>query len=175
MNRRGRGAAAISSIDARGAQMIASPHPKALHLRNPARVLGVAMLAIALLLTSVPAGASGNSARYRLEGNKWLALDLSVTDVRAEMIKFHWPSTLMGIKTGYKATVRVANGSVHHVGVGIAVALYDDDSRLLGAGTTGTKLGTIDPGDSAEFTIEFKHTTQRLEQASQFHILLEIG
>jgi hypothetical protein len=165
----------MSSVDTKGAQMIASLHPKACSFRIPARAAGVILLVTALLLSAAPAGAAGNSARYKLEGNKWLALDLSVADVRAEIIKFHWPSTLMGIKTGYKATLRIANGSVHQVGVGIAVALYDHDSRLLGAGTTGTKLGTIDPGDNAEFTIEFNHATQRLEQASQFHILLEIG
>ncbi len=136
-----------------------------------------AVLAAAFtLITAIgPAGAAGNSAAYRLEPNKWLALDLAVTDVQVEQIKFHWPSTMMGIKTGYKATVRVKNGSVRQIGVALAVALYDRDARLLGAGTTATRLGTIDPGDSAEFDIEFNHTTQRLEQASQFHILLEIG
>ena len=136
-----------------------------------------AVLAAAFtLITAIgPAGAAGNSAAYRLEPNKWLALDLAVTDVQVEQIKFHWPSTMMGIKTGYKATVRVKNGSVRQIGVALAVALYDKDARLLGAGTTATRLGTIDPGDTAEFDIEFNHTTQRLEQASQFHILLEIG
>ena len=136
-----------------------------------------AVLAAAFtLITAIgPAGAAGNSAAYRLEPNKWLALDLAVTDVQVEQIKFHWPSTMMGIKTGYKATVRVKNGSVRQIGVALAVALYDNDARLLGAGTTATRLGTIDPGDTAEFDIEFNHTTQRLEQASQFHILLEIG
>ena len=135
------------------------------------------VLAAALTLISVIglAGAAGDSAAYRLEPNKWLALDLAVTDVQVEQIKFHWPSTMMGIKTGYKATVRVKNGSVRQIGVGLAVALYDRDARLLGAGTTATRVGTIDPGDTAEFEIKFNHTTQRLEQASQFHILLEIG
>ena len=144
---------------------------------RPRKAATRAVLAAAFsLITAIgPAGAAGNSARYRLEPNKWLALDLAVTDVQAEQIKFHWPATLMGVKTGYKATVRVKNGSVRQIGVALAVALYDKDSRILGAGTTGTRVGTIDPGDTAEFEVEFKHATQRLEQASQFHILLEIG
>ncbi len=152
------------------------PFPnRSAHRQIPARAACAAALVLALLASTGSAGAAGQSARYRLEANKWLSLDLSVVDVRAELIKFHWPSTVMGIKTGYKATVRVKNESVRQVGIGIAVALYDQDARLVGAGSTGTKLGTVDPGDTAEFSVDFNHATQRLEQASQFHILLEVG
>jgi len=79
----------------------------------------------------------------------------------------------MRIKTGYKATVKVANGSSRQVGVGIAVALYDQDGKLIGAGTAGTTIGTIDPGDSAQFGIDFSHVVERLEQAAEFQIALE--
>lgn len=131
-------------------------------------------LVLALMLAAVsPAAASSGSARYRFEGNKWLALDLSVDDVRLDMIKFEWPATRLGIKTGYKGTVKVANGSARQVRIGLAVVLYDSDNKLIGAGTTGTTLGTVDPGDTAEFNIDFKDITERLEAASQFHIALE--
>ena len=119
------------------------------------------------------AGADTNSARYKFEGNRWLALDLAVGDVRAETIRFEWPATLMRVKTGYKATVKIANGSSAQARVGIAVALIDKDVKLIGAGTTGTTLGTIDPGDTGQFTIDFKDVTARLEQADQFLIALE--
>ena len=122
---------------------------------------------------ALPASAAINSARYRFEGNRWLALDLSVGDVHAEVIKFQWPATVMSIKTGYKAVVKVVNGSARQASAGIAVAVYDEESKLVGVGTTGTTLGTIDPGDSAEFTIEFDHVTERLEKAAQFHIALQ--
>jgi hypothetical protein len=77
------------------------------------------------------------------------------------------------MKTGYKAEVKVANGSSRQVRLGVAVALYDEETRLVGAGTTGTTLGTINPGEAAAFTIDFKDVTERLEQAAQFHIALE--
>ncbi len=137
-----------------------------------------AALLLAGLLTLAgavaPAGAASNSARYRFEGNKWLSLDLAVEDVRLDVIKFEWPATLMRVKTGYKATVKVVNGSSRQVAIGIAVVLYDQDGKLVGAGTTGTTLGTVDPGDSAQFGVDFNHVTERLEQASQFQIGLEI-
>lgn len=145
---------------------------------HPGRPRSLARRAALCLLAAMAAGsvllAAQNSARYRFEGNKWLSLDLAVDDVRAEVIKFDWPATVMRIKTGYKATVKVVNGSSHQAGVGLAVALYDQDTKLVGTGTAGTTIGTIDPGDSAQFTIEFNHLTERLEQASQFHIALEI-
>ena len=148
----------------------ASPFPS----RRPARILRLAgVLAVLAAAALSSASADTNSARYKFEGNKWLALDLAVGDVRAETIRFEWPATLMRMKTGYKATVKIANGSSQQVRVGIAIALIDKDLKLIGAGTVGTTLGTIDPGTSAQFTVDFKDVTARLEQADQFYIALE--
>jgi len=127
-----------------------------------------------LLLLAAPATGAVNSARYRFEGNRWLSLDLAVGDVRTDVIRFDWPSTVLGVKTGYKATVKVVNESARQTSAGLAVALYDSGSKLLGVGSTGTKIGTIDPGDSVEFTVEFNNVTERLEQATEFQIALQI-
>jgi hypothetical protein len=144
-------------------------------LPAPARRAPRGTLALAAFLAFVlPALAGANSARYRFEGNKRLSLDVSVDDVRAEEIKFEWPATLLRFKSGYKATVKVANGSSRQAAVGIAVALFDQDGKLVGAATTGSTIGTIDPGDSADFTLDFNHVTGRLEQASQFQIAVEV-
>src|SRR3989442_9225892 len=108
----------------------ASPFPS----RRPARILRLAgVLAVLAAAALTAAGADTNSARYKFEGNKWLALDLAVGDVRAETIRFEWPATLMRMKTGYKASVKVTNGSSRNVGIGIAVAIYDKDVKLVGA------------------------------------------
>src|SRR2546426_4198501 len=141
---------------------------------RPARFLRLAGV-VAVLTAAVFSivSADTNSARYKFEGNKWLALDLAVGDVRAETIRFEWPATLMRMKTGYKATIKIANGSSRQVGVGLAVAVYDKDVKLIGAGTGGTTLGTIDPGSTAQFTVDFKDVTARSEEADQFHISLE--
>ena len=139
-----------------------------------AQSLRLALLVlVAAAAAFTPAGADTNSARYKFEGNKWLSLDLAIGDVRAETIRFEWPATLMRVKTGYKATIKVVNGSSRQASVGIAVAIYDHDSRLIGAGTAGTTLGTIDPGDTSQFTVDFKDVTDRIESAEQFHIALE--
>jgi hypothetical protein len=141
---------------------------------RPAGILRLAgLLAVLAAAAFSAASADTNSARYKFEGNKWLSLDLSVGDVRAETIRFEWPATLMRMKTGYKATVKVSNGSSGQVGIGLAVAVYDKDLKLIGAGTGGTTLGTVDPGGTAQFTVDFKDVTARLEQADQFHIALE--
>jgi hypothetical protein len=132
----------------------------------------VAALSLSVLLLS-PAGAAMNSAQYKFEGNRWLSLDLAVGDVRTDVIRFDWPSAVLGIKTGYKATVKVVNGSSKQASVGIVVAVWDSANKLLGAGTSGTRIGTIDPGDSATFEIEFSNVTERLEQAAQFQIALQ--
>ncbi len=78
-----------------------------------------------------------------------------------------------GMKTGYKATVKLVNGSTGQVRIGLGLVLFDRDGKLVGVGTTGTKLGTIDPGDEATFSIDFNHVTERLEQANQFQLVVE--
>jgi hypothetical protein len=139
-------------------------------MRASGRLLLVLLFVAALTL---PAAGASNSARYKFEGNRWLSLDLAIEDVRTETIKFEWPSTLLGFKTGYKATVKVVNGSSRQASIGVAVVLYDADNKLLGVGSTGTKVGTLNPGDSADFTVEFSHVTERLDQATQFQIALQ--
>ena len=137
----------------------------------PVRRIAAFLSLSALLLA--PASAALNSAQYKFEGNRWLSLDLAVGDVRTDVIRFDWPSAVLGIKTGYKATVKVVNGSAKQVSAGIVVAVYDGAGKLVGAGSSGTKIGTIDPGDSADFSIEFNNVTERLEQAAQFQIALQ--
>jgi len=150
-------------------------------MRNPSRhpvhrflrPAAAALLCLAVLAAVVPADAGTNSGRYRFEGNVRMTLDLAVEDVRADEIRFEWPSTILGIKSGYKAVVKVTNGSTRQASVAIAIALYDADFKLVGAGTTATKVGTVNPGDSADFTVNFDHVTARLGAATQFHIALE--
>jgi hypothetical protein len=142
---------------------------------RPARRLRAAGLLVAVAAVCLStASAETNSGRYKFEGNKWLSLDLAIGDVRVETIRFEWPATMMHVKTGYKAAVKVANGSSRQAGVALAIAIYDKDAKLIGAGTAGTTLGTIDPGSTAQFTVDFKDVTTRLEEADQFHIALEI-
>lgn len=139
-------------------------------MRSPARPLIGLLLALAIAL---PAAGASNSARYKFEGNRWLSLDLAVEDIRTDTIKFEWPSTLLGFKTGYKATVKVVNGSTRQASIGVAIVLFDADNKMLGVGSTGTRVGTLSPGDSADFTVEFDHVTERLNQATQFQIALQ--
>ncbi len=149
---------------------------------RPARVAMCVLLALGAGFASLPAGPQEesaqptmetNSAAYRFKPNTDLTLELTVGDVRAEWIRFEWPATIMRVKTAYKATIKVANGSSRQTRIGVAIALYDVDRRLIGAGTTGTTLGTVDPGDAAQFTVEFNHVIRRLEEADRFAIALE--
>src|SRR3989442_72985 len=125
----------------------ASPFPPS----RPVRILRLAgVLAVLAAAVFSTASADTNSARYKFEGNKWLALDLAVGDVRAETIRFEWPATLMRMKTGYKATVKIANGSSQQGRVSIVIALSDKDLKLLGAGSAATTLGPLYPVTSSQ-------------------------
>ena len=149
------------------------PEPLVRPLTPTVRRSVIALLLGLMIAVAMPAFGATDSARFRFEGNKWLALDLSVGNVRAEVIRFEWPSTMLGVKTGYKASIKLVNGSTRQARTALALILYDRDGKPVGVGTTSTKLGTIDPGDSAEFSITFNHITARLEQADQFHLVIE--
>src|SRR2546427_10717383 len=86
----------------------ASPCPSS----RPARFLRLAGV-VAVLTAAVfsIASADTNSARYKFEGNKWLALDLAVGGGRAETSRLEWPAPPMRMQAGCKAAVKSAHGS----------------------------------------------------------------
>ena len=63
---------------------------------------------------------------------------------------------------GTRAQVEVTNTSTLPRVPGFAVAVLDRDGRLLGVASGGTKLGTLSPGETETFDLNFTQVKERL-------------
>ena len=57
--------------------------------------------------------------------------------------------------------------------VGLAVALYDPNGRLVGVANGGTKMMALKPGQRKYYTLEFEGVNAEAHKAAKFQIALE--
>ena len=72
-----------------------------------------------------------------------------------------------------KAIVRVDNNSARDQEVGVALAIFDADGTMLGAGSGGIKVGNLNKGERDTFTVRFPYVYRNLKNASYFYLTLE--
>lgn len=113
---------------------------------------------------------------------KWdtlLPLHVEVDGLKVNSIFFNrrqvrsWP--LKGADFGARAQVEVTNTSKLPRAPGFAVAVFDAEDRLLGVATGGTRVGSISPGDTETFDLNFTRVTERLPLGTHFYLSLELA
>ena len=57
---------------------------------------------------------------------------------------------------------------------GFAVAVLGKDGRLLGVATGGTKVGTVKPGETETFDLNFTQVKERLASGDKFLLAIEL-
>jgi hypothetical protein len=83
-----------------------------------------------------------------------------------------WP--LKEAEFGTRATLEVTNTADKPRTPGFAVAVFDDEDRLLGVATGGTKLGSVRPGNTESFDLNFHQVLERLPKGHHFHLSIEL-
>jgi hypothetical protein len=83
-------------------------------------------------------------------------------------------SFLKNAEFGTRAQVEVTNTSKSPRIPGFAVAVLDKDGRLIGAASGGTKLGTIRPGETETFDLNFSQVKERLASGDRFLLAIEL-
>lgn len=83
-------------------------------------------------------------------------------------------SFLKDAEFGTRAQVEVTNTGKHPKIPGFAVAVLDKDGRLLGVATGGTKVGTVKPGDTETFDLNFTQVKERLSSGDRFLLAIEL-
>jgi hypothetical protein len=83
-------------------------------------------------------------------------------------------SFLKGADFGTRAQVSVTNTSKVAKVPGFAVAVMDKDGRLIGVASGGTKVGTISPGDTETFDLNFTQVNERLASGDKFLLAIEL-
>lgn len=81
---------------------------------------------------------------------------------------------LKSAEFGTRAQLEVTNTGRSPKIPGFAVAVLDKDGRLLGVASGGTKLGTIKPGETETFDLNFAQVKERLAFGDRFLLAVEL-
>jgi len=137
----------------------------------------LAALCVAALATAT-AHAELLSKRYEFKDG--VVLEISVptrSGLRLETVRFQMPPTAEGRLTRatglLEATVAVSNIAKEARKVGLAIALFDAEDRLLAVASGGSKLASIKPGRRKTFTLDFDGVFAEANRAVTFQISLE--
>jgi len=81
---------------------------------------------------------------------------------------------LKGAEFGTRARIEVTNTGKYPKVPGFVVAVLDKDGRLLGTASGGTKVGTIKPGETETFDLNFSQVKERLASGDRFLLAIEL-
>jgi hypothetical protein len=96
---------------------------------------------------------------------------------RLDTVQFVVPVPMEGQHTRsggvVKAEVAVSNTAAEPIRVGIAMAIFDGEQRLVGVASGGTGLAGIPPGRQKKFDLVFEDVNHEAPSATTFLISLE--
>ncbi len=122
---------------------------------------------------------SFHSQRFSYKWNTTMPLNIDVDGLKVNTIFFNrrevkkWP--LKGAIFGTRAQVEVTNTAKTPRVPGFAVAVFDKEDRLLGVASGGTRIGTVSPGDTETFDLNFRLVSARLELGDYFVLSVELA
>ena len=138
-----------------------------------------ATTALALALAAAPAaGAALLTKEYKFNAGVQLDVGASAGDgLRLDAVYFQLPST-SGFKlfrSGANVTVEIAisNTGESSQKVGVAVALLDEEGRLLAVASGGTKLAAVKAGRQKIYKLIFDNVNGEAFRAATFKIAVE--
>jgi hypothetical protein len=121
--------------------------------------------------------ASTGTVRIAFAAREWLDVDLDVHGVSVDRIKLHQPGKVKSLFTKHEEANRgrlaVTNGTDRNVHPAVAIAVFDEEGRLLASANTGKKHFAIKPGVTKELEIHFGGVFRHLERASWLYVTLE--
>lgn len=82
---------------------------------------------------------------------------------------------LKGAEFGTRAQIEVTNTGKRSRMPNFAVAVLDEDGRLLGVATGGSKITGVAPGETETFDLNFSRVLQRLPKGTSFVLSLEFA
>lgn len=139
--------------------------------------LGTMVLAAAAI--GVPAThAELLSKSYVFKAGVTLELGAETADgLRVDSVQFKLPATV-GDRTSRVGGLTSAQVAVSNIGassqkVGVAIALFDDEGRLLGVASGGTSLVAIKAGRQKAYTLVFDNVNTQTHRATKFQLSLE--
>jgi hypothetical protein len=119
------------------------------------------------------------SKKFPYQWDVLLPLETEVDGLKLDTIFFNrreirsWP--LKGAEFGTRAQIAVTNTAEKVRVPNFAVAVFDDEGRLLGVATGGSRLTGVKPGKTETFDLNFSRIRQRLPKGTHFVLSLEFS
>lgn len=117
------------------------------------------------------------SRKYPYRWDVLLPLEAEVDGLKLNTIFFNrreiQSGLLKGADFGTRAQIEATNTSDKTRIPNFAVAVFDEEGRLLGVATGGTKLFGVRPGATETFDLNFSGVLQRLPKGTHFVLSLE--
>jgi hypothetical protein len=132
-------------------------------------LLGV--LAIALAAHAAPL-----SKTYQFKPGVVLEIGVSTRDdIRLVSVEFVETAgkKFLGMGGNLRANVVIANSSENARKVGVAIALFDAEGRLVGVASGGSKYMAIKPERQSTYDLTFQDVGASASQAATFQISIE--
>lgn len=131
---------------------------------------------------STPAASlSFYSESFTFSWDRVIPLSINVDGLKVSSIFFNkrviqpgFFNLLKGSEFGTRAQVEVTNTGKYPKVPGFAVAVADKDGRLIGVASGGTKVGTIKPGETETFDLNFTQVKERLAFGDRFQLAIEL-
>jgi len=140
----------------------------------------VAMVLLSLA-SALPAPAQASrlfSKTYQFKASTILEIGADVEPgVRVDSVRFLVPASGDGTVTRAGETVQVevavSNTGKESRRIAIALALFDEQGRLLGVASGGDKLFPLKSGRQATYLLTFSHVNAEAPSATRFQISVE--
>ena len=121
------------------------------------------------------------SASFPYQWDRLIPLTVDLDGLKVTSIFFNkrkvepgFFNLLKGAEFGTRAQLEVTNTGKYPKVPGFAVAVLDRDGNLLGVASGGTKLGTVKPGDTETFDLNFTQVKERLSKGDRFLLSIEL-
>ena len=136
------------------------------------------VLASVVLFVVVSARAEMFSKSYVFKADTTLEIGVELDPgLRLDKVRFLLPPVVEGklVRTGglAEADVSISNTSEVSRKVGIAVAVFDDQNRLLGVASGGVRLFAVKAGRAVTYALLFENVYSELPSATKFTITVE--
>ncbi|WP_291270586.1 hypothetical protein [Geothrix sp.] len=138
-------------------------------------------VAVSAPLSAPEASLSFYSESFAFAWDRVIPLTVNLDGLKVTQIFFNkrvvepgFFNLLKGAEFGTRAQVEVTNTGKYPKIPGFAVAVLDKDGKLLGAASGGTKVGTIKPGETETFDLNFTQVKERLAKGDRFLLTIEL-
>jgi len=137
-----------------------------------------ALLVSSLLLVAPSVQADTFSKKYRFVLDKTLEMGEALGEgMRLDSVQFNLPAPsgekILRIGGVPEAVVAISNLSQESVKVGIALAVFDEEGRLLGVASGGSAMRGIHAYRQIGYSLKFDYVNGEMTKAATFQVSVE--